>query len=395
MKLSSIIKSTATAAFLLGFASPAIAGLTAGKSYNFTCTYELADQSFASELLGGSFTFTVDKANLYNATVSNFVVEGQLTWSDNGDGSYDVEQRIDWDKQLAFSNAAGEYPFGATDIYLTITVDDEGVMTIPDFTVVKYNMAAGTASIVAKYSNCKATFNDGNGNGNGNGNGEDDDSSDVTPVGDHKFNWYKTTYDDPENPVTKLTEMVFTINDNMQYTTIAGYEVDKDFLDWGYDQGVFKNNVWSIDLNNFSNIITMNQETGEGIRVSGPNFNLNDLETGPDTNNSVLTLSYDKENSVWNLSDFSIWEKKTETVTGDTDEEGNVSTETKTVWKVLALWSSKGVETGMNSVVVPENIIEGVYNLQGVKVAASAEELTRLPKGIYIINGKKVVAGVK
>ena len=35
--------------------------------------------------------------------------------------------------------------------------------------------------------------------------------------------------------------------------------------------------------------------------------------------------------------------------------------------------------------------VKGVFSLSGVKVASDAKELNTLPKGIYIVNGKKYV----
>ena len=35
--------------------------------------------------------------------------------------------------------------------------------------------------------------------------------------------------------------------------------------------------------------------------------------------------------------------------------------------------------------------VRGIYNLMGVKIANDASELKRLPRGIYIVNGQKVV----
>lgn len=48
--------------------------------------------------------------------------------------------------------------------------------------------------------------------------------------------------------------------------------------------------------------------------------------------------------------------------------------------------------TGINSVISEENIASGnVYTINGVKVLHAGESLNKLSKGLYIINGKKVV----
>ena len=48
--------------------------------------------------------------------------------------------------------------------------------------------------------------------------------------------------------------------------------------------------------------------------------------------------------------------------------------------------------TGIDSVIAEENIASGnVYTINGVKVLHAGESLNKLSKGLYIINGKKVV----
>ena len=48
--------------------------------------------------------------------------------------------------------------------------------------------------------------------------------------------------------------------------------------------------------------------------------------------------------------------------------------------------------TGIDSVIAEENIASGnVYTINGVKVLHAGESLNKLSKGLYIINGKKVI----
>jgi uncharacterized protein YjdB len=48
--------------------------------------------------------------------------------------------------------------------------------------------------------------------------------------------------------------------------------------------------------------------------------------------------------------------------------------------------------TGIDSVIAEENIASGnVYTINGVKVLHAGESLNKLSKGLYIIDGKKVV----
>ena len=48
-------------------------------------------------------------------------------------------------------------------------------------------------------------------------------------------------------------------------------------------------------------------------------------------------------------------------------------------------------ETRVNRLTVDAHKVPGIYSLSGQKVSANGDDLNRLPKGVYIINGKKVV----
>ena len=48
-------------------------------------------------------------------------------------------------------------------------------------------------------------------------------------------------------------------------------------------------------------------------------------------------------------------------------------------------------ETRVNRLTVDAHKVSGIYSLSGQKVSANGDDLNRLPKGVYIINGKKVV----
>ena len=187
--------------------------------------------------------------------------------------------------------------------------------------------------------------------------GDDDDF-----VGDHVFNWYKTDYSDPANPVTTREEMTLSINNSYQYTAIGGYTVSPDFIEYGYNVGEVDGNVWSIELNNFSNVINLDMATGAGLFVSGPST------TGEAPNNeAILTLTYEDGN--YTLSDFTIWQKAISTSSGDTDEEGNVGGETSTSWRLLYKWSSEGEVTEIpeepNPLVGTHLLVGTMYNYTG------------------------------
>ena len=47
--------------------------------------------------------------------------------------------------------------------------------------------------------------------------------------------------------------------------------------------------------------------------------------------------------------------------------------------------------TNIEQVLTGASTIIGIYNLHGQRVAVSADQLNLLPKGVYIVDGKKVV----
>lgn len=357
------------ASLCAAFAMPAYAGLTAGTKYEFSSDYRLLDASCQAYLLGGDFEFEVAAANPYNAQLSNFVVSSgdNLMVHNNGDGSYELPQFALMSQQLAFSNAEGLYPFGDPEIYVTFTTDDEGNITMPDFSVVRYDMAAGAATVVASYSNVVITVAGSDGPGGGG------DTPQFSAVGTHEFNWYKTDYSNPEAPVTTQETMTLVINENNQYTQIGGYTVSETLIEYGYDQGISGSDSWTVDLVAPYNVIEIDFATQAGIYVFGPE--VDDIEEGPRPNGH-LELSYKDE--VYYLSDFTIWSKTFKTVEGATDEEGNVSSETETVWTLLCKWSSEGEVTekpdtsGASTVEIEEGETR-YFNLQGVEVKNPAK----------------------
>ena len=81
------------------------------------------------------------------------------------------------------------------------------------------------------------------------------------------------------------------------------------------------------------------------------------------------------------------------------EEEGTlyVPKGSKTLYWLHPYWENfKNIvelgDTGIDDVTVDQHQQrEGVYTIDGVKLSADADNIDNLPKGIYIINGQKVV----
>jgi hypothetical protein len=47
--------------------------------------------------------------------------------------------------------------------------------------------------------------------------------------------------------------------------------------------------------------------------------------------------------------------------------------------------------SGINDIRLDEDKTNDVYNLQGQKVLRQASNIEQLPKGVYVVNGKKII----
>lgn len=200
--------------------------------------------------------------------------------------------------------------------------------------------------------------------------GDEPEAWDFT--GSHQIMMYKTDYTDISNPVTTYEPMTITINAENQYTALGGYEVTPTFIEYGYNQGQVNGNIWSIELNSFSNVIELDMQTGAGILVKGTSLM---FEEDQPAWYGDLFLEY--KDGAYAINDFTIWRKSFETVSDGTDADGNQSSETETVWTLLCMWSNKGQVTTVTPLVVPESSEDVYYDLSGRRVANP-------DRGIYI-----------
>ena len=200
--------------------------------------------------------------------------------------------------------------------------------------------------------------------------GAEDLTEPVSPVGTHTFvDWYKTDYTG-EEPVTTQENLTLTINDSYQLAALAEYTVPAEAIEYYYNTGAFtpELNVWTIETTSFVVLdFDFANHSGAGVFLSGPN----DLEAW--NNEAEIVLSYNDETEAWELTDFTIWAKVITSAGGETDEEGNTSSETTTSWKLLTKWASTGTVTdGINGVAVDENAPVEFFNLQGIRVTEPA-----------------------
>ena len=283
-------------------------------------------------LLPADFDFIIDMSDEFNSKpqINQFLFfldavkctynaeTGALT---SNYGQFFQEFVEAFDIMVGLGNATGgDY---CDDYAIAWTVDYDGNITIPDFTVVD---KAG--NIYAYYTGCTATLVGG-------GNQGEDDGKPHDFAGTHNTtNWWIADYsiynDNVHYTVSSGHDIIISINDNNQYTSIAGLTVDPNMIEFGYNQGTVKGNVWSVDLNNFGNVVTReSDENPSGFVLSGPTV---PKDLTPDTE-SVLTLTYNSSDDTYTLSDFTMWYK---TVEGSDDN-------TTTSWKILFRYSTSEI----------------------------------------------------
>ena len=207
-------------------------------------------------------------------------------------------------------------------------------------------------------------------------------------AGNYNFKWYKTSYANPDKPITTLEDMTLSINSANQFTAIGNYTVNPEFLEWGYDEGIVDGDTWTLATRTPYNVIDMtDMATGEGVFVGGPSTTVTN-ENQLREEEVILSVS----NGEISLSDFTIWQKSQVTESGDTDEDGTTGSETKTAWKLLYKWSSTGevtpdVDTAVEIVENDANAPVEFFNLQGIRVDNPSN-------GLYIMRQGKTARKV-
>ena len=279
------------ATVLISFAGKANAAVTADDlvgTYSFTADFVLDSNHELAELLTGSFTFEIYKDEQGYYAVRNFAMEGQRTYFSLEEGilkfnSAELSSGVD------FADEKGSYPYEWPDMYYpTWSVDGEGNITIPDFTVVECDYANKLTTIVAKYSNCQVTKTAGK--------PEDPKDDAVNFAGTYTVTGTKMDYSNGIPPTSGEGTFTLSIDEDGLVTEIAGYEVT-ELANWGYViKGKTEGSKFVISVENAA--LTLGAEydvLGDG--------------------NSVWSGAYDSEGTIelslkdgeYSITDFSVW----------------------------------------------------------------------------------------
>jgi hypothetical protein len=266
--------------------------------------------------------------------------------------------------------------------------------------------------------------------------------SSITVNGEEKYQGYtETTIYVAEGDAIEVTSAKIVRDQNL--VVFVNDQLDPQTMAYFYLTFSDRNQIKTINkgyntLNFYSGDIPMYYSCYDGAYTSDEVY-LNDEVVSPMysgstnrtiegiTNNSVLKIFYNESPETYNVtvessSDLTVSATKdlvTEvansssftvlgpsqvdlTVSGDV-EEGKVILVKVNDEKVEAVDgvytftvnadTSVKVSTtnGVSNISVDGNASSEVYNLQGIRVARSAENLNSLPAGLYIVNGKKVV----
>ena len=211
----------------------------------------------------------------------------------------------------------------------TWTVDTKGTITFPTFTVCDF-----VGNVLATYNGAQAILVSGPGSGGNTGANHDFEGTFNTT------DWWiadYTKYNDNEHySVTSGNDVSITINDNNQYTALAGYDIDSTIIEYGYNQGIVKGNVWDLEINNFNNVLTRNsEEDPSGLVIGGPEVPAATAANFVPETGTSMTLTYTSTDDSYTLSDFTIWQK---TVTYNEAEGTNTTT-----YKVLYKYSTSEI----------------------------------------------------
>ena len=329
-KISSWLKATAAAALVLltGTTASAIS-LENGTKYGFTATYEAVNAADAEDagLLGGSFDFTLYNLDASGIRFTNFVSPQYNLNSCYLEGNQiQVWQRFGYDMQVtegyALSDASGTYPFGMPsngwkETYLYMTVADDGNLSMPDFTVVKFDSEAGTCSVVARYSGCQFTLISGgvvdDGGDNPGGGDEPEGPTEYSFDGTYTFNGNYLPYNNGVAGTPASDSFSLTIKNN-EPVKMLGYNLIGS-LSSGYNSHSINGETYTV--------------TNGALELpggGGAEMNLNGLLIGGPSTTSFSRAGYTlskNDEGVWTLTNFTIWKVTTtngemSTMTGST-----------------------------------------------------------------------------
>lgn len=266
---------------------------------------------------------------------------------------------------LLIGDADGNNPNWGEDYKLQMTIDSEGNMTCPSFTILGEDW--GETYVIARFNNVKVTRT--------NGFVEDED---VDFFGTYTVTGTYTpasTIDEPAATADDQDSFLLEIGEDGQLVGIAGYR-------WNDLKHIYRQdnpsylNTWlgrsSWTLSCYNSYLTL-----KGVNNQDMNVVLGGESTSSYQNGAEITLSYN--NGEYSLNDFTLWIEAP-----NVEEGGNLYT-------LIGKWSNLSVEktsdlvaTGIDTISADSDAPVVYYNLQGVKIAKPAKG------GIYIrVQGNK------
>lgn len=370
--------------------------------YKFTAELKIEDNSYKN-ILSDNFVFSITESNTENSPnlidfISNTFIStsynpetGELTLTTNTIRYGNLPSY----KYLGIADAEGSWTgMGALSTTKPVwQVSEDGVISIPDFTLVDYSKysSTGKVTIIARFSGCEVNLSK---------NEEEPPVENESFYGRYNFLVTQTEYlykkvanengrEETVFDTTVITEdypLSFSINEYDQIISIEGYSMPDYEINSLRNRGYVKANVYTMDTDIYNGIEWV-YNTDEDYQYTDAKL-FGNMSLNQDWVQGRTAFKLTKNNDeTYTLTPFSVWQRTMELIDGYGDVENWVR-----VYRPIIVWTEirfVSYESELSSIEniedvnVSENDVR-YFNLQGIEVKNIQQN------GIYImVKGNK------
>lgn len=339
--------------------------------YSFTADLKLENNSYR-QYFKDNYEFKIENT-LYGITISDLIVPNMNTEYDEETGVLTITTNYGkfGNTNLGFADADATWT-GMGTMYgtlLTWQIEEDGSITIPDFTIVDFSKYASnkTVTVVARYTNCRVEQIDDK--------EEEEEEAEPSFQGKYKFSVTQTEYEygpDEDEKIVLMNTIVskdyvleFVINEYNQVWRFEDYTFDDMYLNTLRNRGFAKGDVYTMDVdtnNGVEWVYVLSDETAGSTdaKLFGGR-NLQNWIQGQ----TAFTLRKNADET-YTLSDFSLWQRTMEEIEG----EGGVMNQQRT-FRPIKYWTDikyLGYSTSVDQIEEPSDGKIRYYNLQGIEL---------------------------